>query len=176
MKHMFRYILYSVGHLYVTQNHKERVIRLDHFPRSLLYKCYAFSSFHYTIVGVTFLCFPLRSDYYQSFYPYFLCVQGLFSYLSDVVYLERIRHWSQYLDRTFACYNMIVALFVIHHCFENSKYELAVVTLGIAVKKIDDYCFSHQHIRAYMVFHILWHSILPVFGIYKAIQADASPQ
>jgi hypothetical protein len=169
--HILLYFLYSFLHIYVARNRKERVICLEQTPRSALYKCYAFSSFHYTIVGLTLCYYPLSSDYYQSFFPLFLCVQGGISYLSDVVYLERINHWSQYLDRTFASYNMMITLLVLRECFAHSKYELVVIALGIGVKKIDDHCFTNKYVESYMVFHILWHSILPVFGIYKAVRA-----
>ena len=167
---LFLYFLYSFLHIYATRNRKERAICLKQSPRSMLYACYAISSFNYTIVGATLFYFPLSSAYYQSFYPLFMCFQGGISYLSDVVYLERVNHWSQYLDRTFASYNMIMALFVIIECWTHSKYDIMVIILGIAAKKIDDYCFTKQYIRLYMFFHILWHSILPAFAIYKSIR------
>lgn len=168
--HAVLYLLYSKLHIYATRNRNKRVICLDKSPRSVLYKWYAFSSFHYTIAGLSFYYFRLPSEYYQSFYPLSLCFQGGISYLSDVVYLERSNHWSQYLDRTFASYNMIMTLLVLRECFTFSKYEFAVIALGIGVKKIDDYCFTKQYVNTYMFFHILWHTILPVFGIYKAVQ------
>lgn len=167
--HTFLYFLYSFFHLYVTRNRPSRIIRLHHTPHTLLYKCYAFSSFHYTLVGLTYYQFPLPSDYYQTFYPLFLCLQGGISFLSDVVYLERTCHWSQYVDRTFASYNMLMTLLVIRHCLNVTRPELVLVAMGIGIKKVDDYCFTKQYITAYMIFHILWHTILPMFGIYKAI-------
>ena len=167
---LFLYFLYSFLHIYATRNRKARMICLKQSPRSMLYACYAISSFNYTIVGATFFYFQLSSAYYQSFYPLFMCLQGGISYLSDVVYLERVNHWSQYLDRTFASYNTINALFVTIECFTLTRYEVIVILLGFGVKKIDDYCFTKQYIMSYMFFHILWHSILPAFVICKSIR------
>ena len=164
------YLLYSFWHLYAARNREPRTIRLGTSPPAVLYRWYALSSFHYTVVGLTFYWFPLSSAYYHSFFPLFLCLQGGVSFLSDVVFLERTNHWSQYLDRTFASYNMLISLLVLRECFAHSQYELVIIVLGMGVKKVDDHCFTKQHIKSYMIFHILWHTILPAFGIYKAVR------
>ena len=44
---------------------------------------YSLSSFNITMAGLLLFKYKINSLYFQSFYPHFLCIQGIVSYLSD---------------------------------------------------------------------------------------------
>ena len=173
MLHLLGYILYAHTHLYLTRNRPHYIISVP--CHGALYHFYAFSSLHYTVLGIILFNYPLISKHFQTFFPLFMCIQGPISYLSDVAYLEDVDHWSHWLDRTFASYNMFWALCVFCMCFEHNNFERAIIVSGILVKKLDDYCFRREYVKTFMILHILWHTILPAYGIYKTILKNRSP-
>ena len=110
------------------------------------------------------MVYPIGIKYYDSFYPYFLLNQGIVSYLSDSLYIDR-NHWSHYYDRTFAMYNSISLLLILKK-FKLTKLNYIMLILGILVKKIDEYYSKKNDIKMYCKFHTLWHTIIPIVAPY----------
>jgi hypothetical protein len=152
--------------MFLTRNVKYKGIQLC--EKSLFLYVYAFSSFHYSFVGLACLLSPIPPYHLQRVFPIFMCAQGPVSFLSDVVYVHKANHWSRQLDRTFALYNTMLALIVLESwkpCF----LECAIILFGLLVKPIDSYYYRNGTRMKYMVAHFIWHTILPGYALYKTL-------
>ena len=164
------YIPFSL--LYSAMNPpKECYCKLLTYGAPILYFIYSLSSFHYTVIGIYLHMYPaILLEYYRPFMPFFLMLQGGISFLNDVYYYDKHIHWSSFLDRSFASYIFIQFIYQAFY-IRWSQLEICVIFMGVTAKAGSSYYGSANDGYRYMVYHILWHTILPVLGIYKAITA-----
>ena len=126
---------------------------------------FSLSSFTYSLIGIYFLYKPLKEPYFQEFYPYFLILQGILSFLSDSVY-DNKEHISHKLDVIFASYNTILAFIIAIFIYKVSPIYLFLLFFAVFFLKIGGICRKKSAINLYMICHILWHCLIPFTGFY----------
>lgn len=124
---------------------------------------YSLSSFTYTLGGIFVLFYPIKIDYYQAFFPYFLIAQGFISYLSDVICINTLK--CSMIDITFATYNTIICLLISTY-YNLNIFESYILIIGILFIFISNYYFKKNNIKKYIIFHTLWHITLPALAVY----------
>ena len=129
-----------------------------------LVNAYSLSNFNYTLCGLILLFFPLKSNYYQNFYPYFLCIQGPLSYVSNSVYIDTL-HWSHKYDNTFSKYNTIIALYQTKY-YHISYFQYYVIAVLILLQQLDAFYLRKRVFEMYIILHNMWISIIPLLTIY----------
>ena len=125
---------------------------------------YSLSSFNITIAGLLLFKYKINSSYFQSFYPHFLCIQGIVSYLSDSKYID-IYHWSHHYDITFAQYNYFLMWYIAFKHYKLNKIMKIGLLSTFACKQLSSY-YSKKNINLYMFYHTLWHTVAPGLSIY----------
>lgn len=158
------FYLYNIRAIYIPRNN------LTH-KYSYLSTLYKISCFNYSIVGFVMLRYPLIIPELQKFYPYNMIAQGGISYVSDVIYFGQ-HHWSHLVDVTFASYNTLIGLYSLYK-IELTKYEMMMFTSGFIFHKIDSHFYRQNKIAEFMVFHTLWHFIVPSFMVYILIKSNS---
>lgn len=133
---------------------------------------FSLSSFTFSLIGIYFLYKPLKEPYFQDFYPYFLILQGIISFLSDSVY-DNKEHICHKLDIIFASYNTILAFFIAVFVYEMPSKYLFFFCLAVLFLQLGRICRKKSAINLFMVCHILWHCLIP-FTAFYVIHYDIS--
>ena len=139
---------------------KKNFKKLEELKKNIFY---TLSSFTYTLGGIFVLFYPIKIDYYQAFFPYFLIAQGFISYLSDVVCINTLK--CSIIDITFATYNTFICLLISNY-YNLNILESCILTIGIFFIFISSYYFKKNNIKKYVIYHILWHITLPLLAVY----------
>ena len=126
------YFLFVICYTYFHKHTNKHLHKLSE-QSSIILNMYKLSCFNYTIVGLFLLKYPLRTPYFQVFFPHNMILQGIISYLSDVVYFDAC-HWSHQLDVTFATYNTIIGI-VLFYKHNLTTYEQIIILFGVLVQK-----------------------------------------
>ena len=126
---------------------------------------FSLSSFTYSFIGVYLLYKPLKEPYFQDFYPYFLILQGIISFLSDSVY-DNKEHFSHKCDIVFASYNTMMAFIIAVFVYEVPLPYLFLLCLALFFLKIGRICRKNSAINGFMTCHILWHCLIPLTAFY----------
>jgi len=167
----FHISLYSIIHICYQYNYKdnsENLSRLTNIDYCKQINLYSMSSFSYSLVGIVILKYKTPFKHFDSFYPYFLIVQGIISYLSDSNHIDQ-QHWSHSLDISFASYNLLICLIICKN-YKISKIKWLLICFGILSLKIGGMFVSNDKVYIYCFFHILWHTIIPIISIYTIIE------
>ena len=139
---------------------KKNFKKLEELKKNIFY---GLSSFTYTIVGIFVLFYPIKINYYQAFYPYFLIAQGFTSYMNDVICINTLK--CSIIDITFATYNIFIGILIFSY-YKLNFFESCILIIGILLIFISNYYFKKNNIKKYTIYHILWHIILPSLAIY----------
>lgn len=139
---------------------KKNFKNLEELKKNIFYKL---SSFTYSIVGIFLLFYPIKIYYYQAFYPYFLIIQGLTSYMNDVIFINTLK-WSM-IDITFATYNTIICILISTY-YNLNIFEYCILIIGILFIFISNYYFKKNNMKKYIIYHILWHITIPTLALY----------
>lgn len=129
-----------------------------------LVNAYLLSNFNYTFCGIILLLFPLKSKYYQNFYPYFLCIQGPLSYFSNSLYIDKI-HWSHKYYKTLSKYNTIIGLYQTRYYYM-TFFQYYVIAIIILLQRLDAFYLRKRIFEVYIILHNMWNSLLPLITIY----------
>ena len=172
MNNLLKHILiYSIFHnIYIKSNfyknknkHYNKNI-YKHTGRLKKINIYSLSCFNITLAGLFLIKYPLNDDYYQTFFPKLLIIQGILSYFSDVLYVGENNKYN-HLDFTFAIYNTIITI-ILAKKYNLSFIKKMIFISGILIKKLDTYYFKNANIKKYYYTHTIWHTILPFLSIY----------
>lgn len=125
---------------------------------------YSILCLNYTFLGLFMLKYKLKSNYYQSFYPYFLLLQGIISLLSDSIFLHK-EHFSHSIDKSLAIYNSIISI-ILSFTYNLQKKYYFIIIFGFLSRNIGTYFLYKNNIKNYLLFHSIWHTINPFLGMY----------
>ena len=115
-------------------------------------------------MGLILYKYNIKNKFFRCYYPPFLCLQGIISYLSDSLFIRK-PHWSHSIDKSFAAYNSISGA-ILSTYYNLNSIEQFIFFLGFIIKPIDTYYWQNNNIKMYTFTHILWHSILPGLSAY----------
>ena len=131
--------------------------------------CYSLSSFNYTLCGLFLMRYPLKNIYFQSFYPYFLCIQGILCYTSESVYIHKI-HWSHSYNETVSKYNTLLALYQGQYYYL-TLWQCYIFFIGFTANHLALFYMRNKHVNPYMKLQIIWRFTIPLL-IFYTIYSD----
>jgi len=165
---IFYYILHSIYYDFFEFPRKYSIKGIE--------KCkevnvYSISSFNYTICGLFLMRYPLKSMYFQNFYPYFLCIQGILCYMSESLYIDN-KHWSHSYYETFSKYNILVALYQTQYYYLH-LWQYYIILIGLFTQQLSFFYLRNKKVKSYMMLQIMWRSIIPIIT-YHTIYRDSN--
>jgi len=168
--HSILYIILHKCYIYSYKNkyENEKYSQIKNINYCKKINIYSLSCFSYSIVGFFMLKYKTKFDYFNSFYPYFLILQGIISYMSDSKYIDNV-HWSHNIDKTFAPYNLFICILIAQY-YKINKIKWLLIFIGILSLKLGKISFYNNKIYLYCFFHTLWHTIIPIISIYTIIK------
>ena len=139
---------------------KKNFQELNNCRKNIFYKI---SSFTYTILGIFLLYYPIKIDYFQSFYPFFLIVQGFTSYMNDIIHINTLK-WSS-VDTSLATYNTLIAILLATY-YNLNILQYIILIFGVLFYFLSNYYLKKNNIKKYCIYHILWHITIPLLASY----------
>lgn len=162
------YILHSIYYQYFEFPKKHFI---SNIKKCKELNCYSLSSFNYTLCGLFLMRYPLKNIYFQSFYPYFLCIQGILCYISESVYIDKI-HWSHSYYETFSKYNILLALYEAQYYYLN-MWQYYIFIIGFMCHRLALFYIRNKHVNPYIKLQIVWRFTITTL-IYYTIYKDKS--
>jgi len=155
------YILHSIYYTYFEFPKKHFILGIKKCKE---HNCYSLSSFNTTICGLFLMYYPLKSIYFQRFYPYFLCVHGFLCYMSESVYIDKI-HWCHSYNESFSKYIIILSLYQVQYYYLY-LWQYYVMFIGLGTRQLAMFYIRNRHIVPYMILQIMWRFTIPLLTYY----------
>lgn len=168
IKQLMYFSIFHIMYSYLLRNEledkkyiaKKNFEELNNCRRHIFYKL---SSFTYTILGIFSLYYPIKINYFQAFYPFFIIIQGFTSYMNDIIHINTLR-WSS-LDTSLATYNTLIAILLATY-YNLNILQYIILIFGVSFYFLSNYYLKESNIKKYCMYHILWHITIPLLASY----------
>ena len=168
IKQLMYFSIFHIMYSYLLRNeleNKKHIAKkyfkeLNNCRKNIFYKL---SSFTYTILGIFLLYYPIKINYFQAFYPFFLIVQGFTSYMNDIIHINTLK-WSS-LDTSLATYNTLIAILLAIY-YNLNIFQYSILIFGVLFYFMSNYYLKKSNIKKYCMYHILWHITIPLLASY----------